>query len=119
MIFPCESAGLDVNALSVVECLLFGQTGEKFKQRICPHYGKIPVHQYAPKGAIGTETTRRKSYSRDRNTVNCVHPQTQKARRRCLDRRDRVELRLSVCFCRSVRVDSAKSQPERLDSCYE
>ena len=27
--------------------------------------------------------------------------------------------RLSVCFCRSKRVDSAKSQPERLDSCYE
>ena len=35
------SVGLDVHALSVVACAIDGQTGEVWKQRLCPDSGEI------------------------------------------------------------------------------
>ncbi|ARE38138.1 hypothetical protein A0W34_32235 (plasmid) [Rhodococcus sp. BH4] len=39
--FQRTSVGFDVHALSVVACAIDGQSGQKFKQRLCPGHGKI------------------------------------------------------------------------------
>ena len=39
--FQRTSVGLDVHALSVVACAIDGQTGEVWKQRLCPDHGEI------------------------------------------------------------------------------
>ncbi len=41
MMFQRTSDGLDVHAQSVVSCAIDGQTGEVWKQRLCPDSGEI------------------------------------------------------------------------------
>ncbi|MBJ7478574.1 MULTISPECIES: IS110 family transposase [Rhodococcus] len=41
MMYQRTSVGLDVHALSVVACAIDGQTGEVWKQRLCPDSGEI------------------------------------------------------------------------------